>query len=356
MRIEDISRVYVINLAKRADRWDAVRAAWEATGVELPLTRFVACDGEDYDPPKSWDVGRGAWGCYLSHISILVEAVRLGFRHTLILEDDAVFDDGFREKLSAVLGDLPTLYDQCYLGYQLLHTNTTPPSRITEHLGRGQNMNRNHATLYSRRGVQRILAHLTDLGEREKKEHIDHWLGRQIHEKKNKAGQNEYDCYIAIPSIVFQGAGKSNINGKHNPEHRWLYAGVWKTEPKPLVDILAFSTGYGTIGRGDYLGYDGLKPDRPTTGKTASLSLHAPSTVRIENRSAVRVCGYMNSSGGSGCDCLAVVDGQEIGRVKQKSQTTGQITLPPGEHVLEWRLTGKNNALAHTVWSVSAAD
>lgn len=360
MKIEDISRIYVVNLDRRPDRWERIQRDWEQTGVGLELTRWTACDGNDYDPPRSWDVGRGAFGCYLSHTSILVEMVKQGYEHVLILEDDATFSTDFRDKLTAVLADLPTLYDQCYLGYQLLHTDKTPPSKITENLGRGQNMNRNHGILYSRRGAVRLLKHLLDLGERNKQEHIDHFLGRVIHERKDNSGQNEYDCYISIPPIVYQGESMSDINGKNNTERRWIYNGYYKTEKPRLCDILEWRAGYGVLGRGDSMGYDGLKIDvdfalggNPTAIST--ISLHAPSSATIKTTKAVLVLGAMNRSGGCGSDVVCLVDDEEIGRVRKRNERTKPIRLEPGEHRLEFRLDG-NNAKAHTLWAFRLAE
>lgn len=350
MEIKDIDRVYVVNLDRRSDRYTAIQAAWAATGVDLPLTRWTACDGDIFDPPRSWDVGRGAFGCYLSHVSILVEQVRMGLENVLVLEDDATFAPDFAEKLKAVLNDLPTLYDQLYLGYQLLHTDRLKPSRITENLGRASNCNRNHAILYSRRGAVRLLAHLLDLSERQKKEHIDHWLGRAIHEATGNDGQHLYDIYISIPPIVYQGGGKSDINGKNNPEHKWLYSGDYIIEPPELADVVEYKSGYGTIGKGNSMGFDGLTVTLPPGCPQSTISLHAPSTATIRTREPLLVMGYMNKSGGPGEPVEVFVDGRAIGSIQKKKSQTPAVRIAPGEHRLEFRIDDKYKGLAHSVW------
>ena len=78
MKIKDIEAVYVINLARREDRWEQLQSAWKRTGMPQELIRFRACDGRDFIPPLSWDVGNAAFGCYLSHVGVLTEIVKFG--------------------------------------------------------------------------------------------------------------------------------------------------------------------------------------------------------------------------------------------------------------------------------------
>lgn len=306
MRIEDISRVYVINLARREDRWTAVQDAWKAAGVELPLTRFVACDGNDFSPPKSWDVGRGAYGCYLSHLSILTEAVRTGVENFLIFEDDACFAENFGEKLGRVLKDLPADYDQLYLGWQALHADRVPPVRITDVLGRCGNCNGNHA----------------------------------------------YHCYLSIPQLVFQSAGKSDICGKQTQLNSWAYTGTYAREYPPLAEVRSFKAAFGRLGRRGYLGYEGRKADIKEDERTTILSAHAPSALAVAITEPVTVAGCMNSTGNAREPVRVHVDGVEIGTIQQPRDQTPKTELDPGDHWLEFLIDKDQNAFAHTYWII----
>ena len=351
MKIEDISRVYVINLARREDRWTAVQDAWKAAGVELPLTRFVACDGNDFSPPKSWDVGRGAYGCYLSHLSILTEAVRTGVENFLIFEDDACFAENFGEKLGMVLKDLPADYDQLYLGWQALHADRVPPVKITDVLGRCGNCNRNHATLWSRRGAVRVLQRLQDLGERQKKHHIDHWLG-ELHEQLDDYGNHAYHCYLSIPQLVFQSAGKSDICGKQTQLNSWAYTGSYAREYPPLAEVRSFKAAFGRLGRRGYLGYEGRKADIKEDERTTILSAHAPSALAVAITEPVTVAGCVNSTGNASEPVRVHVDGVEIGTIQQPRDQTPKTELDPGNHWLEFFIDKDQNAFAHTYWII----
>ena len=351
MKITDIDRVYVVNLDRRPDRWDRIQKDWADTGVELPLTRYTACDGQVFLPPRSWDVGNAAFGCYLSHVSIMIEMARLGIEHALILEDDAVFAPDFRDRLTATLADMPAMYDQLYLGYQLLNQDRIKPTRITDNLGRASNCNRNHAILYSRRGAVRILHRLLELKDRQPKHHIDHWLGR-LHEELDGNKLHTYDVFISIPTIVYQGAGKSDISGKDNQVNKWLYTGEYLKEDPAIVEILDYKTSYGAVGKGSSLGYEGRLIDLPPGVQAGTtISLHAPAVATVATHKPLVVVGAMNGSGGPGCDVICLVDDVEIGRIRKSKSVSKAVRLDAGKHKLEFRLDGKNNALAHSVWS-----
>jgi len=350
MNITDIDRVYVINLDRRPDRWERVQRDWAETGVPIPLTRWPACDGRDFRPPASWDVGRAAYGCWLSHLSILIDMVRTCLDNVLILEDDAVFADGFADKLAGVLDDMPSRYDQLYLGYQLLHTERVPPSRITEHLGRAGNCNRSHAILYSGDGAERILTEVMDLSNRQHREHIDHWLGRAIHEPLDNNGEHRYDVYIAIPQLVYQNDGASDISGKTNQVNKWLYNGRYLREYKPLVEVTSYTTAFGQVGRHGRLGYEGRMADIADDERTTVISLHAPSTLFLRVKDPVYVTGCMNSSGSAREPVRVFVDGVAAGTVQSAGDRGESHLLEPGEHCLEFRIDQNQNAFAHTFW------
>lgn len=351
MRISDISRVYVVNLERRTDRWESIQKSWKETGVDIPLTRFIACDGRVFKPPKSWDVGNGAYGCYLSHISIMVEAARTGLEHFLVLEDDAVFADDFKAVLESCLADLPSDYDQCYLGWQALFSGRIPPIRLTEHLCRAGNNNRNHGALYSLNGAIRFLPRLTELSERGTKHHLDHWMG-QLHEELTDEGTHAYNVYASVPQIVYQGAGTSDICGKKTPLNTWLYEGPWGKEYADLVTVKSYKTVFGKLGRHGRLGYEGRKTNTKETEHLMVLSLHAPSEMIVTCDTALNIKGVMNSTGKPQIPVDAVIDGKKLGSLAGPGEMTSKGRLEPGEHKLGFVVDPKKNAYAHTYWAI----
>lgn len=106
------TKAVVINLRRRPDRLESFLARWEWLGLDLPLEVFEAIDGDARSVPDYWAENGGAYGCYLSHLSVL--------RHAegpiLVLEDDAVFSADMR----TVMDQEPTDdWDIFYLGGRL---------------------------------------------------------------------------------------------------------------------------------------------------------------------------------------------------------------------------------------------
>lgn len=64
---------------------------------------------------------RGEIGCYLSHIKTWETFLKSDNKYALILEDDAVFIDGFREKFEELLVEIDTPFDVIYLNDNCEH-------------------------------------------------------------------------------------------------------------------------------------------------------------------------------------------------------------------------------------------
>ena len=89
-------QIYLINLARRPDRWAAMTAQTQALG--LALTRITAVDAQDRPPQDldRWFASRGPLGeipkgdkaCFLSHRAAWQALVDSGEDHGAILEDD----------------------------------------------------------------------------------------------------------------------------------------------------------------------------------------------------------------------------------------------------------------------------
>ena len=125
----------VINLDRRPDRLRGVRKRLQKAGVRAK--RFPAVDGRFADIPpslvaRSWDASMnakfdpnsrsgelvmtaGERGCAVSHIQVWVCAASRS-HPTLVLEDDAVPCDNFRQETTRVLAALPTDAEFLYLG------------------------------------------------------------------------------------------------------------------------------------------------------------------------------------------------------------------------------------------------
>ena len=103
--------VFVINLDRRPDRWEAMSAQLDRLGIEarrIPAVdaRLLAAQEEwerdtNGNPPE-WNVDLGAVACAYSHRKALRAFLDTGERAALILEDDAELADDTPSLLEAV--------------------------------------------------------------------------------------------------------------------------------------------------------------------------------------------------------------------------------------------------------------
>ncbi|MBB4955554.1 glycosyl transferase family 25 [Agrobacterium vitis] len=110
--------VYVINLARSVDRWQAM--AQSAADNQVSLIRVDAVDGRSVARQQWQDIdikrfgrrnGRtvlpGEYGCYQSHLRALEAFVESGLPAGIILEDDVELVPEFDAKVRAILAVLP---------------------------------------------------------------------------------------------------------------------------------------------------------------------------------------------------------------------------------------------------------
>ncbi len=101
---EYFDRVVVINLDRRPDRMDRLGAQLDELGIEYE--RFSAIDAKELDV-KGYVAGT------MSHVAVLK---KYEDQKILVLEDDALFCEGFNEKFAEAIEALPNNWDVFYLG------------------------------------------------------------------------------------------------------------------------------------------------------------------------------------------------------------------------------------------------
>ena len=219
-------KVYVINLDKRPDKWEAfVKRASEAgiTGYE----RFRAVHGDTCNPPAWYRFPNanmnGAWGCLMSHLMIAYDAIMSGAESYLVLEDDACFSADFSERLPEVMTQAngrPRGWDMLYLGGQHLYKETRSPMRIRNtNLLKCFNVNRTHAFAVSKRYMVKFSQHIIHAPDyingryyNDFLKHIDHQLGEQHAHIETVAPENW---------LCGQAGGSSDVNGQKKQEEWW---------------------------------------------------------------------------------------------------------------------------------------
>lgn len=218
----NFDRVCVISLERRPERLAAFMDRVREAGLPFEVEQFPAVDGKLVQPPEWWKQGRGAWGCYRSHIRIIEESLQRGHGRVLIFEDDAVFCDDFVARAERYFASLPAGWVQAYLGGQ--HLRRPVPVPGNSEVVSVRNVNRTHAyAINGRAGLGRLYRHLTDTTDWKDRHHIDHHYGR-LH------GASQYGFYAPTTWLAGQGDGPSDVSCKAVPE-RWWGGGVGREKP-----------------------------------------------------------------------------------------------------------------------------
>lgn len=199
-------RVVVLNLDRRTDRLETFQSMMMRESLPMGhVTRVSGVDGNKVvAPPSWWRASIGGWGCYQSHLKILNESVERGDKSLFVFEDDAVLCPGFFEKYLAFCGELPDDWDMIYLGGYFVQKGPMPVP-ISPRVVRGFNVIQTHA--YGMRGdfIKRARDYIQARLESPDCWHVDYMYG-MLHM------QGPHHVYCAVPWLVTQAAGKSDIS------------------------------------------------------------------------------------------------------------------------------------------------
>ena len=183
--------IYLINLDQRADRLRRIYK--EFSPYNLCINRVSAVNGwtlpeevlKELGGPYGIPMGRGHFGCLLSHLSVLLDAYARDFNVIWVLEDDAVIIKNI-SVLPGILAELEEKdpkWDLLFTdldyrnpkgGYiQALATNARPDQpiaslshytrkkAISENLLRIHNRYATHSMIISKRGIKKMVEYFT---------------------------------------------------------------------------------------------------------------------------------------------------------------------------------------------------
>ena len=206
--IDQFDRVYIVNLPERSDR---------RREIEAELGRFGLCvDGRNvrfWKATRPSDAGLfpslGARGCFLSHLSILNDAIENDLDSILVMEDDLSIDERFVQAQPQMCRTLQEgAWHFAYLGHveAMPDAGGKPDWRIGE-----QPLATTHFYALSRKALRPLRDHLQACLAREP----GHPLGSPMHV------DGAYSLYrmqhpqalslIAAPSLGGQRSSRSDI-------------------------------------------------------------------------------------------------------------------------------------------------
>lgn len=199
---------YVISLPKRQDRRKEVQEQFAKAGLKYTL--IDAIDGTTIQYPETWKAGAGAWGCRLSHMMVLDQAIHKGHNCIAVYEDDVSLCKDFNTKLNDLLREVTALdpeWDAVMIGGQ--HTEA-PVETSNKNIVKCLNCHRTHA--YIIRGE--YIKKLYDAWANDLQDHIDWVWG-------DGPLQREYRVYAPRTFLAGQGASKSDITGRIRGYRDW---------------------------------------------------------------------------------------------------------------------------------------
>jgi glycosyl transferase family 25 len=116
-------KIYCINLNKDKKRWNTIKSISDKHN--LNIIRIPAYNGNELNPNEcikqnilhtNYSLRKGQLGCALSHINLWKKIKTDNDDFALIIEDDVIFTNNFKENLYNLLNYLPETWDIIYLG------------------------------------------------------------------------------------------------------------------------------------------------------------------------------------------------------------------------------------------------
>jgi glycosyl transferase, family 25 len=121
--LDQFQRIYIINLASRADRRREIEDQLTQVGLSLASPNVALFDAVLVSDPAGFPTA-GARGCFLSHLGVLEDAANRNLDSVLILEDDVNFANNFLARSNQLAEALSNVSVDVFYGG---HRFVSPP-------------------------------------------------------------------------------------------------------------------------------------------------------------------------------------------------------------------------------------
>lgn len=178
---KSLSKIYVINLAKRKDRM--LQAVQQLNKYSIPFERIEAIEHE-----------KGAEGLRLTMDELFKECIKKKYEAICVFEDDLdVIDLNINELMGRIMNNLPENYDIIYLGCQLC---AIPEKTKVKEILKVNHAFATHAAIYSLKGMKLFISGKSEAP-------IDNYIVRHMQSRGN--------TYCTNPMLVSQIISHSDI-------------------------------------------------------------------------------------------------------------------------------------------------
>lgn len=153
--MDNIDRIYCINMPHRTDRWDQCLKNFE----KINITNYQRIDGQrvSYSFLRSHE--NGAFGLIKSMVNCFKDSINNNYNNILIFEDDFLPTDHFNnDVIKNTINDVHNTndWDMLYLGYR----KKGDIKKYNDNLNRIYGAYTTHAILYNRKYIEYLLNEL----------------------------------------------------------------------------------------------------------------------------------------------------------------------------------------------------
>lgn len=202
--MHDINEVFphkiCINLDRRPERWNDMRAKFDRCGIR-DVRRFAAVDGQQAVVPANWLDSPGAYGCLRSHLEVVKAARKLGWPSVLIFEDDAAIDPGLQENFRSYFPQVPSNWDMLHFGAN----HMSAPVEVAQNVVRITSANSTFAYALNRS----VFDSFIDLNSK----------AVTAVDLNNRTLQMEHACYCFKPHLAWVEDVSSDVQVRH--KYHW---------------------------------------------------------------------------------------------------------------------------------------
>jgi glycosyl transferase, family 25 len=204
--IAEFSRIYVINLAHRADRRLEIAEQLRSVGLTLQSPNVRLFDAIKPTEKAGFE-SVGARGCFLSHLTILRESE--GLENVLILEDDLNFVSQIEVRQNSVLPLIPVHWDIFYGG---CNHDLVPKVEGLVQVSSTTTLSATHFVAFNKSVVKPMSVHLEAILGREPGHpdggpmHVDGAYTRFRQDNPDTA------VFVAVPELGYQRPSRTDIH------------------------------------------------------------------------------------------------------------------------------------------------
>lgn len=133
--MENIDKIYIINLKQRTDRWNkciqqltnyGITNYERFNAIQPDLTKINPIQYSKNNMKHSNNYIIAALGCKLSHLQIIINAKKNNYKQILILEDDFLFCNNFINKYNNIISIIKQhkiTINMLYLGFSIIRND-----------------------------------------------------------------------------------------------------------------------------------------------------------------------------------------------------------------------------------------